>query len=278
MRGMRALALALIAACSSPVKPPVKPVPNAELSPALEPLAWWLGDWQVESGASGTEHWIASSGVIFGVALQDNSQFEVMVIDDGEGPGKADGVLRLFAMPGGMKSVEFKANVLQMKSATFSNPEHDFPKSITYAADGATLTATVAGDGKSESFRYAPATHERAKVLEDADIAFSADTGARGIEGWVAAFDDKGAQMRKAGRVEGHDAIRELMSGLLASTKVEWAPIASAMRGDIGFTIGKATFTGKDDSWRSTYVTIWKKQPDGSWKVAFDTGRTVNAP
>jgi len=83
--------------------------------------------------------------------------------------------------------------------------------------------------------------------------------------------------MTKAGRVEGADGIREVMSGLLASTKIEWAPIASAMRGDVGYTVGKATFTGKDDSWRSTYVTIWKKQPDGSWKVLFDTGRTVQA-
>lgn len=280
MRGMRALILTLcLAACGSSKAPPAKPIaPNAELSSALEPLAWWLGDWQVESGASGTEHWIASSGVIFGVALQDNAQFEVMVIDDGEGPGKPDGVLRLFAMPGGTKSVEFKANALQMKSATFANPEHDFPKQITYAADGANLTATVGGDGKAETFRYKPVTRERAKVLEDADLAFSADTGARGIEGWVAAFEPAGGMMTKKGRVEGPDAIRELMSGLLATTKVEWAPIASGMRGDIGFTIGKATFTGKDDSWRSTYVTIWKKQPDGSWKVTFDTGRTVNAP
>jgi len=26
---------------------------------------------------------------------------------------------------------------------------------------------------------------------------------------------------------------------------------------------------------RCTYVTIWRRQPDGAWKVLFDTGRTV---
>jgi ketosteroid isomerase-like protein len=281
MRGMRALVLIFCIACGSSSKPTTtpKPVPNAELSPALEPLAWWLGDWQVERGATGEEHWVAASGVIFGIALQGDadSSFEVMVIDDGEGPGKADGVLRFLAMPGGMKSVEFRANALQMQSATFANPAHDFPKMITYAAVGEALTAKVEGDGKSESFKSKRITAPRAQVLEDADKAFAADTAARGIEGWVAAFDDKGGMMTKNGRVEGHAAIRELMSGLLASTKVEWAPIASAVRGDIGYTVGKATFTGKEDSWRSTYVTIWKKQPDGTWKVLFDTGRTVQA-
>ena len=278
MRGMRAITLALLVACGSSSSKPTTPrAPNAELSPALAPLDWWLGDWQVESGATGTEHWVASSGVIFGIALQDNAGFEVMVVDDGDGPGKADGKLRLFAMPGGTKSVEFQSLAHEPASATFEAPANDYPKTITYARDGDALTATTAGGDKSDKFRYQRMTAARAPDLEAADIAFAKDTAARGIDGWVAAFDPKGGMMTKAGRVEGADGIREVMSGLLASTKIEWAPIASAMRGDIGYTVGKATFTGKDDSWRSTYVTIWKKQPDGSWKVLFDTGRTVQA-
>jgi ketosteroid isomerase-like protein len=55
------------------------------------------------------------------------------------------------------------------------------------------------------------------------------------------------------------------------------APIASGKSGDLGFTVGKATFTGAkpEDGWRSTYVTIWRHRPDGGWKVLFDTGRLV---
>ena len=248
--------------------------PSPELSSALLPLAWWLGDWE---SPTGFEHWVAASGAIYGIALQDNAQFEVMVIDDGEGGGPADGKLRLFAMPGGMKSVEFGNADVKDTTATFSNPAHDYPKTITYVRDGKQLVATVGGDGKADTYRFAYTTMARAPALEAADIAFAKDTAARGIEGWVAAFDPKGGMMTKGGRAEGADAIRGLMSELLATTKVEWAPIASAVRGDIGYTVGKATFTGKE-SWRSTYVSIWKKQPDGTWKVLFDTGRTVNAP
>ena len=83
--------------------------------------------------------------------------------------------------------------------------------------------------------------------------------------------------MRKAGRVE-HAAIAEAMQPVLTSGRLDWAPIASGETGELGFTIGKATFTGAtpDDGWRSTYVTIWRRQPDGTWKVLFDTGRVVN--
>lgn len=273
---MRLAYLTLFAfACSS--KPASPRPPDRELSTALAPLAWWLGDWQVESGATGTEHWIASSGVIFGIALQDDG-FEVMIVDDGEGGGKADGTLRFWAMPGGAKQTEFAFDAKGAKSATFVAPQNDFPKSLTYAREGEALTATIAGDGKEQRFRYRPIAAPRAQALEDADLAFAKDVGARGIDAWVAAFDVQGGMMTKAGRVEGADAIRETMKDLLASTKIAWAPIRSAARGDIGYTVGKARFTGPEASWNSTYVTIWKKQPDGSsWKVLFDTGRTVQA-
>ena len=267
---MRAL-LFLLIACGSPKHTTEVPAPSAELSPALAPLAWWLGDWQVESGDTGTEHWVAASGALYGIALHDGGNFEVMIVDDGEGAGKPDGVVRFFAMPGGAKMVEFKQTVSARSSTTFANPEHDAPKQIAYTRDGNALRATL--DNKLE-VRMKRTASERAPELEQADIAFAKDTAARGIEGWVAAFDEKGAMMRKAGRIEGADAIREMMGPVLAKTKVEWAPIASGKRGGIGWTVGKATFTGAE-SWRSTYVTIWKQQADGSWKVLFDTGRPV---
>jgi hypothetical protein len=275
MRGMRAVCLALLIACGSSKPAVEQPAPHAELSPALEPLAWWLGDWQVESGDTGTEHWVAASGAIYGIALHDGDRFEVMIVDDGEGTGAPDGVLRFIAMPDGSGMVEFKQSVAQRNAVTFANPNHDAPKQIAYAREGDILTARLSGgEPPAQEVRFKRTKSSKAPELEAADIAFANDTAARGIEGWVAAFDEHGAQMRKAGRVEGHDAIRELMGPLLASTKIAWAPIASGKRQNIGWTVGKATFTG-DESWQSTYVTIWKKQADGSWKVLFDTGRAV---
>lgn len=266
---MRALVLCLAACSSAPS--PVPPTATAELSPALASLGWWLGDWQAEDGGAGSEHWVAADGAIYGIALQD-ARFEVMIVDDGEARGKPDGVLRFLAMPGGARAVEFRHARSEPHSITFANPAHDDPKAITYTREGHQLRALVGNDHFSFKRTFAA----RAPELEAADTAFANDTAARGIDGWVAAFDPAGAMMSPAGRVEGADAIRVFMGGVLAKYRVEWAPIASARRGDLGYTVGKATFTAPGDRWRSTYVTIWKLQPDGTWKVLFDTGRPIH--
>lgn len=273
----------MLASCSSAAHPapagPTTPAPPAtispELSPALAPLAWWLGDWQSEHG---TEHWVAVSGAIYGIALTPDGSFEVMIVDDGEGIAPADGVLRFIAMPGGGSSTEFTQQAVGTQRVTFANPAHDDPKAITYERAGTNLRAIVDGT-KQLTFSFRPVPRQPASELEAADRAFGADTAARGIEGWVAAFDPKGGMLNKGTRVEGA-ALRETMTPVLASYTIAWEPVASHRAGPIGFTVGKATFTGKTPAqgWRSTYVTIWRKQPDGAWKVLFDTGRPVNEP
>ena len=254
--------------------PPSAPA-TTELSPALAPLAWWLGDWDADDG-NGSEHWVAAAGAIYGVALHGET-FEVLVVDDGEGPGRPDGVLRLFAMPNGARSVEFRQRTIGDGSATFANDAHDFPKTIRYglAPDRSGLVA-VLGGAKQVEFRFRPGTRAPAPELEAADLAFAAATTQRGVDGWLAAFDAKGGLMRGGARVD-HAGITAAMTPTLTSGRLDWAPIASGKSGELGFTVGKATFTGArpENGWRSTYVTIWHRQPDGSWKVLFDTGRLV---
>ena len=129
------------------------PAASAELSPALAPLAWWLGDWDASDG-TGSEHWIAAAGAIYGVALHGD-KFEVLVIDDGDDPGRYYGAPRLFAMPNGARSVEFRRSTIGDGAATFANDEHDFPKTITYElAAGRAGIAVRLGGGKLSSFRF----------------------------------------------------------------------------------------------------------------------------
>jgi ketosteroid isomerase-like protein len=50
-----------------------------------------------------------------------------------------------------------------------------------------------------------------------------------------------------------------------------WPDLAGIARsGDLGFTTGPASFGGGKSY--SNYFTIWKKQPDGSWKWVIDQG------
>jgi ketosteroid isomerase-like protein len=283
------LAVVLLAACPAPRSP--APAPNAELSRATQPYAWMLGDWKLDQfesfkngvaekpGPTGsTEHWVAAGGTIYGIALTGGDFFEVMVVD------RENDSLYLWAMPGGAKSVRFLGQRPATNVMGFANPEHDFPKSIGYRVAGDRIAAELEGveEGTQmrQLFRFSRTTGAPAPELEAADVAFAKDVAARGIDGWIAAFEPEGGMISIAQgkRVEGHDAIAELMRELLAKGKLAWAPIASRVRGKVGFTVGKATYTGATpaESWQGTYVTIWRKQADGSWKVLFDTGRPAH--
>lgn len=270
--------LAIAASCSAPPRSPpslgkreaVAPAHSPELSPALAPLAWWLGDWALRDG--GTEHWVAAGGALYGVALSPGGAFEVMIVDDA-----SDGTLRLYAMPGGQKSVEFAEQARQRRGIVFANPEHDHPKTIGYFLDDDQLLhAEVTGDEPTQKLTYTVGPPRRAPALEAADRAFSAATVARGIDGWMAAFEPTGWMLRGGAKVEG-TAIAEAMAPTLTAGTLSWAPLASGVAGDLGFTVGTATYQAKQPtaSWRSSYVTIWARQPDGTWKVRFDTGRLV---
>jgi ketosteroid isomerase-like protein len=61
-----------------------------------------------------------------------------------------------------------------------------------------------------------------------------------------------------------------------------WQPTKGEVigAGDLGYTIGRSVFRRKAADGTVTerhgqYVTVWKKEADGSWKVIFDTGSTL---
>jgi ketosteroid isomerase-like protein len=140
-----------------------------------------------------------------------------------------------------------------------------------------------------ESGRTVPARAAgNAEVLLEADRAFDRDTNARAIDGWVDWFAEDG-RMFPDGRdvIQGKAAIRELMGPFLSSTgnSLRWEPIAGdiAASGDLGYTFGHSTSLRPNDKGEMTqhygkYVTIWKKQADGSWKVALDIGNSRPKP
>ena len=55
-----------------------------------------------------------------------------------------------------------------------------------------------------------------------------------------------------------------------------WVPSAvhASILGDMGYTYGIYTYKDKDTTTYGTYVSIWKRQPDGSWKYVLDTGNS----
>ncbi|HUR35675.1 MAG TPA: DUF4440 domain-containing protein [Vicinamibacterales bacterium] len=65
---------------------------------------------------------------------------------------------------------------------------------------------------------------------------------------------------------------------------LSWTPTRGEVvgAGDLGYTTGRSVFRAKGPNGavterRGEYLTVWRKQRDGSWKVIFDTGSTLPA-
>jgi ketosteroid isomerase-like protein len=79
--------------------------------------------------------------------------------------------------------------------------------------------------------------------------------------------------------ITGPRAISESFGGSDDKTSLVWHPVAGevAKSGDLGFTVGNAVFNGlRADGAAVTryskYLTVWRKQRDGSWKYVVDGG------
>ncbi|MEE9441456.1 MAG: DUF4440 domain-containing protein [candidate division Zixibacteria bacterium] len=79
--------------------------------------------------------------------------------------------------------------------------------------------------------------------------------------------------------ITGRDAINAMYDSLPEGARLTWEPIFAdiAASDDLGYTIGSWTYSvsetaGTMSTASGYYITIWKRQDDGSWKYVFDTG------
>lgn len=78
----------------------------------------------------------------------------------------------------------------------------------------------------------------------------------------------------------GPDAIRSMFMQMPPSATLTWDPsfVDVSASGDLGYTWGRYVLTlptgvaGHAIVRRGTYVTIWKRQLGGGWKVVLDGG------
>lgn len=72
----------------------------------------------------------------------------------------------------------------------------------------------------------------------------------------------------------GRDAVYQAYLSL-ENCELHWEPQDAdvAASGDFGYTWGTAVFTDeKKQEYHNKYMSVWKKQPDGEWKVIADMG------
>jgi len=127
-----------------------------------------------------------------------------------------------------------------------------------------------------------------AEAVRTADQDWLKVFAAKNIDKSVAFFDEKGAMLASNAPIaDSKEAISTLLTGFFAlpDLKISWhvdrADVARS--GDLGYTSGayEMTFkdaTGKPLSDKGKYVTVWKKQKDGAWKVLLDIFNTDLPP
>lgn len=115
-------------------------------------LAWMSGHWETGDGNGRwtEETWSdARGGVMLGMSRTLHGdrlrEFEFLRIQTG-----ADGAPAYLAQPGGQPPVAFRLTAHDATSATFDNPQHDFPQRIVYRRRGDTMVATISAlDGSN---------------------------------------------------------------------------------------------------------------------------------
>lgn len=79
--------------------------------------------------------------------------------------------------------------------------------------------------------------------------------------------------------VIGPRAMDSFLSGRVAESSLSWHPVFAAVAGsrDLGYTIGEYTSTGRGPTGAAVqrfgkYLTVWRRQPNGTWKFVVDGG------
>ncbi|MDQ3021818.1 MAG: nuclear transport factor 2 family protein [Bacteroidota bacterium] len=78
----------------------------------------------------------------------------------------------------------------------------------------------------------------------------------------------------------GKKEFEELIIDRPGTKSLTWEPVKAdvAQSGELGYTWGNWKLAMKDTTVYGNYFTIWKRQNDGSWKMALDGGNGTPPP
>lgn len=117
-------------------------------------------------------------------------------------------------------------------------------------------------------------------LLFQLEAKFAADVAKRGGAGFADWFADDGVALGNGvAPVVGKFAIAKSTTWSPKDYQLTWTPTDAAMSpsGDMGYTWGHYEGHSKDAAGNPVttsgrYITIWRKQADGDWKVVLDAG------
>lgn len=117
------------------------------------------------------------------------------------------------------------------------------------------------------------------KEIEETESRFAEMAGEKGIPAAFIHFADDNAVILRNNRIiRGKDSIGIWFSKQsYSNVSLKWKPdyIEVSGSGDLAYTYGKYTYSSIDSTGKAVYSdgifhTVWKKQPDGSWRYVWD--------
>ncbi|WP_149243266.1 DUF6265 family protein [Dyadobacter sp. 32] len=120
-------------------------------------LEWLTGKWirtNSSAGESGYETWNKVSDLKLsgkGITLKGK---EAVFTENLELIGKGNDIFYVVTVSGEKMPVYFKLTAVDTNGFSCENPEHDFPKKITYSRSGNQVKAVISGDGKSVDYIF----------------------------------------------------------------------------------------------------------------------------
>ncbi|MBL0357934.1 MAG: nuclear transport factor 2 family protein [Chitinophagaceae bacterium] len=115
-------------------------------------------------------------------------------------------------------------------------------------------------------------------AILDTDRAFSAMSEEKGLRSAFIEFIDSNGVLLRPGTVPltGGDAMDFITQSNDSTFTMTWEPRSAdiSSSGDLGYTYGLYSVqpTTGDSVIYGSYVTIWKRQPDGKWKFILQSG------
>ncbi len=125
---------------------------------------------------------------------------------------------------------------------------------------------------------FGQTSSKAADAVRTADEAWEKVYAANDLDKSVAFLDDQASMLVPNAPIAiGKQAIAKVIASDFAQGNSTWHPdkASVARSGELGYTSGTTTLSFKDASGKTMsdkgkYLTVWKKQADGTWKVLFD--------
>ncbi|MCI0452213.1 MAG: DUF4440 domain-containing protein [Candidatus Latescibacteria bacterium] len=105
------------------------------------------------------------------------------------------------------------------------------------------------------------------------------EAAARGVEDAFDTFASEDVRLYRNGELPtmGREKARGLLVKRSGTHRMQTAATEVSRGGDLGFTYGRCDVTYNEKQSTSYYLRIWKRMPDGTWKIALDLDSPVAA-